>query len=71
MLARLSSFDSVSDSFGLLLMVLLVSIGSFIRLLLVLEPLSCFDSVIFIGEVPWGCKVLLEVRIGVAASCWR
>ncbi len=45
-------------------MVLLVSVGSFIRLLLVLEPSSCFDSVIFIGERPWVAKSYWKYGLG-------
>jgi hypothetical protein len=67
---RLSALDSVSDYFGSDLMVLLASVGSFITLLLVTEVSSSFDLVIFIGDLPLGCRALLTVRDGVAASRW-
>jgi hypothetical protein len=56
---KLSALDSVSNSFRSDLMVLLASDGSFITLLLVLEVLSCFDSVIIIGDVPLSRRALL------------
>ncbi len=67
---RLSALDSISDSFGSDLTVLLASIGSIITLLLVTEVSSSFDLVIFIGDVPSGRRALLTVQDGVAASRW-
>ncbi len=67
---RLSALDYVADSFGSDLMVLSASVGSFITLLLVMEVSSSFDSVIFISDVPLGCRALLAARDGVAVSGW-
>ncbi len=67
---RLSALDSISDSFGSDLMVLLASVGSFITLLLITEVSSRFDLVIFIGDVPLGRTALLTARDGVAVSGW-
>jgi hypothetical protein len=67
---RLSALDSLSNSFGSDLMVLLAPVGSFITLLLVTEVSSSFDWVIFIGDVPLGRRALLTAQDGVAGSGW-
>jgi hypothetical protein len=69
MLDRLASLDSMSNSLGSLLAMLLMS-SIFMKLLLVAEASFLFTSLIFIGDIPWGCCALLVVQTGVVAGCW-
>jgi hypothetical protein len=42
----------------------------FMMLLLVAEASLLFRSLVFIGDVPWGCCALLVVQTGVVVGCW-
>jgi hypothetical protein len=69
MLERLSSLDSMFISLVSLLAVLSMS-AIFMMLLLVAEASLLFTSLVFIGDIPWGCYVLLVVQTGVVVGCW-
>jgi hypothetical protein len=69
MLDRMASLDLMSNSLGSLLAMLLMS-AIFMMLLLVAEASLLFTSLVFIGDVPWGCCALLVVQTGVVAGCW-